>query len=121
MSLKLSSFENEDALDILADIMLPASEIMMDKAFAKMYDSRVAPLKIIAYVLKNHKKSCVEIVSALHGETPETYKFNILSLTKDLLSMINDPELMAVFSSQGQKTEETSSGSAMETTGEKEK
>lgn len=117
--MRLSDFENEDALDLLAKIIEPAAEIMSDPQIVNKFRTK-PPIFGVADILKNHKKAAIEIVAALHGKTPDSFRFNIATLTNDVLDMVNDPEMRAVFTSQSQQKTETSSGSAMESTEEKE-
>ena len=113
--MKISDFQNEDALDLLANIIEPATEIMTDKEVVRI--ARTKPLIFaVQAILKNHKKSAVEIVAAMHGEDPAKVKFNALTLARDILEIMNDPEMQAVFTSASQTTESTSSGSATENT-----
>lgn len=119
--MRLSEFENEDALDLLANIIDPLSVIMTDDEITESIRSGKPKILIVKIAIKNHKKELVEIISTMHGETPETYKFNVFSLTKDVLDILNDPELEPVFTSQGQKMPQEFFGSAMENTEENEK
>lgn len=116
--MRLSDYENEDALDLLANIMLPASEIMMDKEVVKLYKSNKPVIHTVALILKNHKRSAIEIVAALHREDPDKVRFNAITLANDVLELLNDPELLQVFTSQSQITDSKPSGSATANTGE---
>lgn len=118
--MKLSDFENEEALDLLADIIEPAARIMGDKNVEMMTKSKKPALVIAGYALKNHKDSVIEIVAALHREDPTKVRFNTASLLKDLLDILNDRELLDLFTSQGQTTEGEPSGSATVNTEESE-
>ena len=118
--MRLSDFKNEDALDLLANIIDPASEIMMDPKVAETFRTK-PPLFAVKEILKNHKKSAIEIVAAMHNKKPEEFKFNVITLAGDVLEILNDPEILQVFSSQSQTMDETSSGSATENTEAKEK
>ena len=108
--MKLSDFEGEQAIDVLADLLEPASEIMTDKAFVSTFQNGDR-LKALKYVLKEHKKAVIEILAITEGVDPATYKPKVLSLPAKLLEIFNDPEIMGLFQSQGQK-DKTSSGSA---------
>lgn len=117
--MKLSDFENEEALDLLANIIDPAAEIMNDPKVVKIFKER-PPLFAVKEILLHHKQAAIEIVAAMHGKKPDEYKFNILTLTGDVLELLNDPEVAEVFSSQSQTGAETSSGSATESTEDEE-
>ena len=116
--ISLSKFENEDAIDLLAEIIEPASLILSDEEFSKKWTSGQPVIFAVKYALKNHKKEVVQIISALHGENPETYRFNLLTLTADLILLLNDPYLKEVFISQAQNETNEDSGSVMVNTEE---
>lgn len=104
---KLSNVQGEEALDLLADLIEPASEIFTDKEIAKLYkaDKKGAA---IAQAIKAHKKAVLTILALLEGEDPATYKPGLFALPAKLLQLLNDPELTQLFQSQVQ--DETSSG-----------
>lgn len=106
-------YKGEQSLDILVEIMEPAAAIMADKEVAKLAKKKAPVIKIVKAAIKNHKKEVIEVLAALEGETPEEYaeKMNLLTVPKKLLEILNDPELMAFFTSQGENTK-TSSTSA---------
>jgi len=107
----LSEFRGEEALDLLADLIEPVSEIMTDKALIELFRDR--NMKEAAKVaLKGHKKAVLEIMALLEGEDPATYAPSLFALPRKLLEIFNDPELVDLFTSQGQKEDQTNSGSA---------
>lgn len=118
---KLSEIRGEDAIEVLAQIVEPAAEIMSDKEIvsAARGEKRI---RLVSLMLKTHKTEVLQIMAALDGvdyEDEVAYKQyvdsqNLLSLPKALLDIVNDKDLMDLFTSQGQ--DETSSGSAMEST-----
>lgn len=114
--MRISDFENEDALDLLADIIEPAAVIMSDKEVVKMQNAQKPALLLASYILKNHKKSAIEIVAALHKEDPKKVRFNAVTLLKDVVDLIGDPLVRDLFTSQGQNEQEKTSGSATENT-----
>lgn len=111
---KLSEYKNEEALDVLADIIDPVIEILADKGIAKLQRMKVPKLKLAQYIIKNHKESTLRILARLNDVPYEEYECNIFTLPMQILELLNDEELIRFFNSQGQ-TDETS-GSAMETT-----
>ena len=116
--MRLSDFENEEALDLLADIIEPASEIMSDQKVVGILRSGKPTMFAVAEILKSHKKSTIEIIAAIHRKKPEEVKFNVITVTRDILDILNDPQVQQVFTSQSQNSESMSSGSAMESTKE---
>lgn len=115
--MKLSEYKGEQALDMLADLIEPAAAIMADPEIARIGKSGQPRIKIIKPAIKNHKPEVIEILAILDGADPKDYaeKVNLFTLPAKLLEILNDPDLMSLFTLQGQKTE-TSSGSATEST-----
>ena len=117
--MKLSEIKGEAALDALADLIEPVSEIITDAEFVRLARSDAPKMTLVKTAIKSHKKAIIEILAVLDGKDPETYEVSILTLPMKLLEVFNDPEVISLFQSQGQ--EQTSSGSAMENTEGKEK
>lgn len=114
--MKLSEIKGEKALDVLADLIEPASEIMTDKMVVATAKSG-QKMRAIKLAIKNHKKAVIEILAALDGaEDVDSYEVNVLTLPVKFVEIFNDPDVMSLFTLQGQKTEKTSSGSATENT-----
>lgn len=112
---KIFEIQNEDALDVIADIIDPVIEICKDEALKAVMEAgdKVTAIKM---ALKNHKKPVMQILATLDGETLETYKVNIIQIPTKLFELMNDPDMMAFFQSQGLMISDASSGSATETT-----
>lgn len=111
----LSEYKDEEALDLLADIIEPVSEIMGDKAVAENLRSNNKG-KAIKLAIKNHKKSVIEVMAILEGVSVSEYHCNLLTLPLLLLKVLNDPELVSFFSSQAEIISQNTSGSATEST-----
>lgn len=119
--MKISEYKGEQALDILADLIEPATAIMADKEISRMVKAQMPVIKIAKLAIKNHKREVLEILAILDGEDPKDYaeKVNIFTLPAKLLEILNDPDVMSLFTSQG-KTAETFSTSATESIAESE-
>ncbi len=118
---KLSDYKGEDALEIIADILEPSVEIMTDKEMFDLFKSKdTKKITLVKTMLKRHKRAVLDIFAAIEREDPETYGPNIMEIYSALLNILNDPELTKLFWSQAQKAEEKPSGSATESTAEKE-
>lgn len=117
--MKYKEFEGEKALDVLADLIEPAAEIMSDDKVAKnaRAGNRMAAIKA---AIKDHKKSVIYMLAVLNDEDPATYKPKLLTLPIMLLEILNDPDIADLFTSQSQNVAGTASGSATESTGVKE-
>lgn len=120
--MKTSDIRGEAALDVLADIMEPASKILGDNDFKETVKSGTSNpqivwvFQIVRVLLKSHKHEVLEILAYLDGEDPATYSPSIFEIPKKLMELMQDEDLMSLFISESQKEEETSSGSATETT-----
>ena len=114
--MNLFELENEDAVDMLADILEPACKIMANEEVQKAYRSKKPKLLIIKTMLKECKESVVELLAIINGKDPKEYKCTIPSIIKDLLSLLNDENVQVLFQSQSQNIIKTSSGSATENT-----
>lgn len=114
--MKLSEIKGEKALDMLAEIIEPLSEIAADKEFAESLKAGKMS-KAVKQALKNHKESVITILAVLSEKPPAEYECNLLSLPMQLLDIINDPWLKQAFISQSQDIL-MNSGSATENTEE---
>lgn len=121
--MKLSEFKDEAALDLLADIIEPVGEIMEDEEVAKIYEEGKSDglgiklkLKIVAVIVRNHKRAILEILARLNNQDVTEYHCNVLTLPKEILALINDPMMQDFFVSQAQTEGEISSGPATEIT-----
>lgn len=118
--MKLNELKNEKAIEALADMFDPIVEIASDDAVksAARSDNRILTVKLI---LKNHARAVFELMAASEGVPADEYECDVLSLPVKLMEVLNRPEFSFLFPSQGQKTDETSSGSATENTEDVEK
>ncbi len=109
--MKLSEFEGEQALDVLADLIEPAAEIMADEKIKEAYENKnIASAAKVA--IKGHKKAVISIMATLDCVPIEDYHVNLLTLPMKFLELLNDPELEQLFTLQGQMGDAKSSGSA---------
>lgn len=95
--MKLSEIKGETALDALAALLDPVAELCRDKEWlALLKTDKLAAAKNL---LRDHKPQIIAIMAVLDGETPETYltKVNLLTLPRQVLELLNDPELMLLF------------------------
>lgn len=113
--MKLSQFKNEEAIDVLAELMEPFASIVTDERFRELFQKKTPNIKVVQFLLKEHKQEVIDVIAILHRTPADKLNFNIATLTKDLVELLNDDEIMAVFRSQGQ-TMEASSTSATENT-----
>lgn len=109
---KLSEYQNEEAIDLLADILDPVAMILGDKKVQTLIKSNVPKLKIVQHLLKNHSKEVVKVLARLEGKKVSEYKCNILTLPKVMLEIMDDEELVNFFQSQVQSSDVSASTSA---------
>ena len=106
--MKLSEIKGQDAIDALAELITPASEIFTDKKVVETL-RKGDKLEAVKAMLKNHSKAVITMLAILDREDPETYEPSIISLPMKLLEFLNDPEVQNLFLSQEQTKEGNSS------------
>lgn len=111
--MKISEIKGERALEVIADLIDPISEMLKDEEFKSIVkgDDRA---KAVKYLLKSHKKNVLIILALINGENPETYEPTLVSLPMMLMDLLNDPDIAMLFGLRSQNTELASFGSAME-------
>lgn len=112
---KLSEIQNEDALDVLCDLLDPTMAIVKDPAVLVCIKKKdkLAATKV---AIKNHKGSVLEILAILEGIPLSEYKVSLVELPIKVYEVLNDPVLLDFFVSQGLTNPGASSGSATEST-----
>lgn len=114
--MKISDYKDEEALDLVADLIEPAGKIFSDQELRKAVKDGSSKPSVAKIIIKNHKSEIIEILARINNVPVNEYHFTVMSLITDVIDIIQDQELMSVFYSQGQKTEITSSGSVSENT-----
>ena len=107
--MKLSESKGEKALDVLAEIIEPAVEIMQDKKIVAAAKAGKT-LEIVKCACKDHKKAVITILAVLDDADPDTYEVGVLTLPAKILELLNDPDIQAVFTSPPNKEAKKSSG-----------
>ena len=119
---KLSEIKDDEAMDVLADIIDPAINLIGDEAFKiaikgdKSKNIQPNRLEAAKIALKNHKKEIVTILALLDGTPVEEFHYNMITLPKMAIDLFNDKELIDFFHYQGETDSEQPSGSATEST-----
>ena len=118
---KVTDIKGEEALDVLADIIDPAVEIMVDPEIRKLSHEN-NKMAIIKAILKDHKKSIIEILATMEGMSVDEFmtKLNILTLPYKVLSLFNDKELISFFIYAGSMGDVLSSFESAENTEDQE-
>lgn len=121
---KLSEFKDDEAMDVLADILEPASNLIGNANFKlairgdKKKGIKPNRLQAIRIAIKENRTDVVKIMAILNEKPLEEFHYNLLTLPKMMLDIFNDKELIDFFSYQSEKDLQTLSGSAMENTEE---
>ena len=118
--MKLSEYKGEEALEVLADIIEPAATICADTELVNILRGGGRRIAAIQRLLREHKRSVIEILAAMDRVPADEYEVNILTLPIRMLEILNDEELMRLFTSQGQSAAAALSGSVLENTGDPE-
>ena len=113
--MKLAEYQNEDAIDLLADLLDPVTEIIADPEVKRLWYVG-NKIKLIQHALKSHKKQVLEIMARLDDVPVEEYKCNVFTLPIKILQLLNDEELISFFDSQGLKIGNGYFGSVTENT-----
>lgn len=95
--MKLSDYKNEDAVEIIADIIEPLSVIFTDEEI-KNEKNR---MKAIAKALKKYKKEVIQILARIDGVPVDKYECNALTLPIKVLEVMNDKEVQDFLESLG--------------------
>lgn len=113
--MKFSEMTNEQAMNALADLIDPVSEICSKELLAMLSarDFKGAAKKLLG----EHQGAVITILAVMDCTKPEEYKFNPFQLLAKLLALLNDPEMVQLFTSQLQSAGVGSSGAASANTG----
>lgn len=96
--MKITDYKNEDAIDLLADIIEPASKIFADAELKKASAKKGVKMADLAKIaLKNNKSAIIEILARLDGKTVEEYECTPVSVLMSVLEILNDKELLSFF------------------------
>lgn len=97
--MKISKLQGEDAIDVLAELLEPITEIACDKEFERLYKSK--PLVFAAkHCLKHHKKSVLKILALVNCEDPDYFSPKFWELPKMLIDVLSDEDVKSLFISQ---------------------
>lgn len=110
--MKISEFKDEEALDLLAELIEPAAKIFGSEAIRNAVGSKKPKLELVRIAIKEHKKEVIQILAALNGVPVEEFHCTVPSIIAQALEILNDKDLLDFFSSQEQMAEQTSSISA---------
>lgn len=119
--MKITEMRNEEALDLLCDILDPTSKIVQDKDLAKAIIDKKSKVECIKIAIKNNKKEIIEILARIKGVPVEKYDANLMQMMSEIFDVLNDKELLDFFTSQRLSEGEKSSSQPMANTEAKKK
>lgn len=103
--MKITEFKNEDAIELLCDIIEPTAKILADKEMKKAVEKGCTKIDAIKIALKNNKGEIIAILAALNKTPIEQYECTVPTIIRDCLEIINDKELTDFFTSVQPKEE----------------
>ena len=107
---------NEENLELFADLIEPCAEIFTDKELAAELQSGKTA-SAVKLGIKRHKSAVIEILARIDGVEVGQYKVPTPPvLAMKILSLFNDPDVAALFTSASQSGAEIASGSVTENT-----
>lgn len=112
--MRLSDFKDEKAIDVVAKLLVPIGNISADKELGEARKAAKHMGEFASMLLRKHRRDVLDMLAILDDKEPEEYHCTAASVLMDVLNMLNDPELMALFGLQRQTP--ASSGSASENT-----
>ena len=108
--------ENDEALELFADLLEPAAEILGDPGVAELLRGGGTLAAAVKRAVKSHKTAVVQILARLDGEDPASYRVRPAALPGRLARLLALPELRDFFPSRGRSGACPSSGSASDST-----
>lgn len=122
--MRISDYKGEKALYKLAEMLEPITVIMTDEEVKDNIRKKSGRMAAVKAMISKHAHAVIEIFGILDDVdmTKDYDKYaetvTLISLPKRLLEILNDPDLMELFYSEGQNDSSASSGSHTENTEE---
>ena len=112
---RLQDFEGNEAIITAAKVLGVIIEILKDPRNAEMKGEKNGVVMFTTF-MQNSPEKMREIFAILSEKDPKDYNCNGTEAIFNMMVLANDPIIMSLFISQGQKRDATSSGSASENT-----
>lgn len=113
--MKISELKDERAIYSLGEMIEPLANVMADKEIVDMFRGKKR-LKAISELLKKYPEDVMTILAAADGVDRKDYHCNILSLPNKILEIVNDPDVIQLFTFAETKTDDALPASASENT-----
>ena len=99
--MKLSEIKGDRALEVIADIMEPISNLVSDPEVKKTFQgtSTEPIVKVLPKIIKNHKKAVYNMLAILDGVSVKDYISNatITKILQDFSDVIMDESIQTLF------------------------
>lgn len=116
--MKLSDFKDEKGVEIAAKLLPSITNIVTNEKTAAVQKAMEGTngnlMEFASAMLQNSPRDVMNMLAILHEHDKKEYHCSAATVLVDTLSMITDPDLLALFGLQGQTP--ASSGSASENT-----
>lgn len=109
----LADFKGADGIVVASKLFSIIMTILKDQRNLALKDEK-NPLILFSGFMEHSPNEMLKIFAILSEQDPETYTCDGSEAMLNMLKIANDPMLMSLFISQGQKGEAKSSGSASE-------
>ncbi len=109
--MKINEIKGEKALELLADMLEPMGRIMGDPVIKGLaQDKTASKVDVARAMIKGHSKETLEILALLDGvdtgdkDAMAEYreKATVPVILKGVLNILNDPDVVSLFTWQGQ-------------------
>lgn len=101
--MKLSEIKGDRALEVIADIMEPLSNLISDPETknALKGSSKKPVIKILPKIIKTHKNDIYKMLSVLDGVSVKEYaeNSNMMKIIQDFTDVVMDDSIQALFTS----------------------
>lgn len=95
---RLEDARGADAIDLIADLIDPLTEIAQDEEILELTRKKGTPVfKIVQAILRRHKDSAIQILAIIDGVEPEDYKGNVFTIIGRLLGLLNNKDIQSFF------------------------
>lgn len=99
--MKLSEIKGDRALEVIADIMEPISNLISDPEVKKIFqNNKKEPIsKKLPDIIKGHKSDIYKMLATLEGVSVEEYKkaTTVVKVLKDFTDMLMDESVQELF------------------------
>lgn len=95
--MKISDYKNEDALDLLVDLIDPMTRILSNPEVKQAHDAGVPQAELVKTIIKTNKSDIIFVLATMDGIKVEDANYNVATIIAKLLSLLNDEELMSFF------------------------